>query len=323
MKKRKNNRGQMDTSFAWIFAIIVGAVILFLAIYGVSKFMNLAGTEQSAESAKQIDILLNPLESGYETGQKVVIYAPVETRIFSYCTLDDEFGKQKIQTLQNTYNKWTPTGVNITSRNKYIFTENPSEGKKFTVFSKQYEFPSENSYDFAFKVADLIYIIPYDKKYCFSDAPDEIKTEIKNLNAENLLAENCPEESRGICYNNEGADCYMEVDYNNGIGVVEKNSKEMHFNNDASMYAAIFSDYGLYECQMGRVMKRAEQLVAIYEEKSQLEKTQGCNSEMESDLFVFENILKNYENSENLYIVTNAAKQLNKQNGRAGECKLW
>lgn len=319
MKKR----GQLDTSFAWIFAIIVGGAILALSIYGVTKFTNLQRTEQSAESARQIDVLLNPLESGYESNQKINIIAPVETRIFSYCTLDEEFGKQKISVLEKTYDKWTPTGVNITSRNKYLFSENPAEGKKFVAFSKPYEFPSDNSYEFSFKVADLIYLIPYEEDYCFADAPDEIKTEINNLNSTNMKTENCAEESLKICFETDD-DCYAEVERSsNGVGTVKKYSKEMNFDSDSLMYAAIFSYKELYECQVSRIMKRAEQITLIYEGKSELEKKQGCNTGMDTDLIIFRNILNNYNNSEDLSVVGYEAKQLNKKNSFAGECRLW
>jgi len=36
----RNKKGAMDISFGWIFAVVVGAFILFLTIYGVIKFVN-------------------------------------------------------------------------------------------------------------------------------------------------------------------------------------------------------------------------------------------------------------------------------------------
>lgn len=320
MKKK----AQLDTSFAWIFAIIVGAVVLSLAIYGVYKFSNMQRTQQSAESSKQVDVYLDALESGYETGQKINLVAPVETRILSYCTLDQEFGRQKIQILEKTYDRWTQTGVNITSRNKYIFSENPIEGKKFIAFSKPYEFPSENSYEFSFKIADLIYLISSEDNYCFIDAPYEIEREIENLNADNLMTENCSEESLKICFDGNEDDCYAEVERNNnGNGIVTKYSKEMPFDSDALMYAAIFSYKELYECQLSRVIKRAEQLTLIYEEKARIEMTQGCTADMGANLAGFRSILHEYDYSNELYIISNEAKRINKQNSLSGECKLW
>ena len=66
----KNKKGELQFSFAWVFAILVGAFILFLAIFGVYKFMKIQGEIQDAETAKDIGILLNPLESSFETGKK-------------------------------------------------------------------------------------------------------------------------------------------------------------------------------------------------------------------------------------------------------------
>ncbi len=73
---------------------------------------------------------------------------PSETRIYNKCNTDGEFGRQIIKISQKSFDKWTETDVDVGFSNKYIFSENYVEGKKFYIFSKPLDFP--------FKISDLI-----------------------------------------------------------------------------------------------------------------------------------------------------------------------
>jgi hypothetical protein len=318
--KSKTKKGQMNISFGWIFAIIVGGIILALTIYGVTKFTGIQGVQRSAETSRSIDVLLNPLESGFETGQKVLISNSAETRIYLQCDLQGSLGRQRIQTIQKSFNTWSEAGPILTSLNKYIFSERVIEGRNFVAFSKPFEFPSENTYEFPFKVADLIYLVPESKNYCFIDAPTNIEREITDLKIDNFIFGECPSNSIKICFSNSG-DCDVKVNYNSGI--VERDSNISYFETDSLMYAAIFADNENYECQVKRVMKRAEQISLIYIEKSRIENEAGCRGNLENELILFNNILKNFESSRDLKIVGEEAKRINKLNSLEGDCKLW
>ena len=45
----KNKKGFLDISFSWIFAFLIGAMILVGAVYGVNKFSSVKNIENSAE----------------------------------------------------------------------------------------------------------------------------------------------------------------------------------------------------------------------------------------------------------------------------------
>lgn len=318
---KKNKSGQLDTSFGWLFAIVVGGFILFLAIFGVMKFINIQKTVQSAETGKSISVLLNPLETGFESGEKVLISSSVETRIIMQCDTQGTFGKQKIQTLQKSLGDWSDTGVNIVLKNKYIFSNTSLEGESFYAFSKPYEFPVENDYDSAFKIADLIYLTSADEIYCFYNPPSDIETELGNLNIENILIDSCTTKGTKVCFDSGESNCDIKVGYDSGT--IIKNSTKMYFDGDALMYAAIFSTPEIYECQVERFMKRANLLLQLYYEKNRIESIQGCSSDVASSLNQLSVIIDNYENSSSLVSVSDAAKKLNKLNGNAGDCKLW
>src|SRR3990167_8873867 len=101
MKKRG-----LEFSFAWLFAIIVGAFILFLAIFASVKIIKTSETELDAKTGKEFGFLLNPLETGVESASSSSITMPVESRIKNGCSLQGNFGRQTIQLSQKSFNKW-------------------------------------------------------------------------------------------------------------------------------------------------------------------------------------------------------------------------
>lgn len=308
----KNEKGFLQISFAWMFAIIIGAFILFLAIFASTKIFKTEQLSSDAETAKEIGVLLNPLETGFETGKTTSIKLPSETRIHNRCNNDGFFGRQIIRVSQKSFDEWSDTNVNVGFSNKHIFSENYVEGKKFFIFSKPFNFP--------FKVADLIYITSSEKKYCFSNAPKEIENEISNLNQENLFSDNCPEESIKVCFDSS-ANCDIVVNY--GGRYVDKNNERMYFYSNSLMYAAVFSDKEIYECQLKRVMQRGEQLALIYKDKAQFISREGCTTNLNQELLELSNLENQLGDSQNLnnYMV-NLANELEAKNNLE-ECKLW
>ena len=239
-----NNKAYLQISFAWTFAIITGIFILFLAIYSVTKLVGVSQYELDTKTAKNLGVLLNPLETSFETGKTTPITIAAETRIYNKCNLYGNFGNQIIQVSQKSFNKWPEPAEKISFSNKYIFSEDYVEGKKFYIFIKPFEFP--------FKVSDLIYITSSDKEYCFIDAPEDIEDELSSLNQNNLVIKNCSSDSVNVCFGG-GMDCDVKVSY--GMGSVKKDGNTIYFEGDALMYAAIFSEKDLYECQLQRLMK--------------------------------------------------------------------
>jgi len=309
-------KGFLQIPFAWLFAIIVGAFILFIAIYSSVKISDIGKTEIDYKTSKEIGILLNPLETGFETGKTTSITMPAETRIYNKCNNKGFFGKQTIKVSQKTLNEWTYTDVNAGFSNKYIFSENYAEGKDFYLFSKPFEFP--------FKVSDLIYLTSSKKKYCFIDSPEEINDEISVLKQKNLFSDNCPsdDETVRVCFGSSSGNCGISVDYNQGSGYVKKNNEKMYFETDALMYAAIFSEPEIYECQLKRLMQRVESLTLLYRDKAEFASQAGCNSNLNQDLIMLNNLAGNLENSLFLSGIIRIAEEIKDKNDLA-ECKLW
>ena len=312
----KNKKGFLEFSFTWLFAIIVGAIILGGAIYAVTKLVKTSQVESDVTAGTEIEILLNPLETSFEDVKTTTITTPAETRIYNICEEPEPdviFGKQKIRVTQMSFNKWTETQQEVGFENKYIFSENYSQGKNFYVFSKQFNFP--------YKTADLIYITPSTKKYCFVDAPEEIEDEIKQMKQANLVIENCSGKKNftQVCFETT-KNCNIEVNYDEKS--VSKNGYKIYFETDALMYAGIFSSKEIYECQVSRLVSRTSELANIYAQKQNLISINGCESSILNDLVVFQSLLNSFESSENLASIKNVADEIDIQN-EMGVCRLW
>ena len=309
----KNKNGFLEIPFAWLFSIVVGVVILFLAIFLTVRVTQTQETRLDATTAKEIGILLNPLETSFETAKTTSLILPKESRIYNRCTNDGYFGRQILRLSQQSFNKWTDTEIDVGFSNKYIFSENFTEGKKFLIFSKTFSMP--------FKVSDVVYLTSSEKKYCFVDAPMEISEELKNLNQENIIVGNeCPANSARICFN---TDFNCEANINMASKYVDKMGKRMYFNDDTLMYAAIFSNQELYECQFKRLMMRWEQLALIYGEKEGIISNEGCSSSIRTNLVVLGSRISGIRNSFDLNPeLIEGINDLRSKND-AASCKLW
>jgi len=312
-----NKKAFLNISFAWLFAIIVGAFILFLAIFASTKIIKTSETQIDAETAKEIGILLNPLETGFETGKVSSISLPSETRIYNRCNNNGFFGRQIIKVSQKSFDRWTDTDMDIGFSNKYIFSEEYVEGKKFYLFSRPFDFP--------FKVSDLIYIVSSEKNYCFSGVDgnkelNDITDEISALNQKNFFLKECPENSVMVCFSGNSEQC--DVIVNIAGKYVQKNNEISYFEGDSLMYAAIFSDKSVYECQLKRLMQRTESLALLYKDKADFVSGKECNSNLNSELLVLNNLANSLSSSSNLASVSYAVEEIKKKNNLAN-CKIF
>ena len=308
-----NKQAQLQISFGWLFAIIVGAFILFIAIYAAANFISMGEEASTARTGKEIGALLNPLETGFESGRSVPLTMPLETRIHNQCDSGiGNFGQQRIRISQLSLNKWTETQVDSRFVNKYIFSEDIVQGNDFFVFSKPFFFP--------FKVSDLIYLTSADKTYCFHNPSTEIKTELNFLNQPNLIVNSgtgCPENSVKVCFSSS-MDCDIKV--NELSKSVEKRGQIVYYETDALMYAAIFSDSRTYECNVNRLMKRTKELTFLYHEKEETLKAIQCDPYV--NVITLASVIEGINESQKLNIATYTVRDITNKNAVTPH-RLW
>ncbi len=300
----------LQISFSWLFAIIVGGVILFLAFFASSKIITQGQYTVDTTTAKQLGILTNPLEMGFESAEKNTISLPSNTRMFNSCENQGTFGKQQISFSQKSFGKWSEPGSKVSFENKYFFSNSNISSKMLILFSKPFEFP--------FKVTDLVIIIPLEESYCFVDSPSEVKGDVSNLGLENVEFENCSKGSQRVCFS-KGSGCEQIVDYKTNS--ILKGQERIYFSGDGLMYAGIFSEKEIYECQVQRLMKRVEALSKIYQDKESL-LVGKCNSNLGSSLELLKSQAEGLKSSQDLLSIEKTANSIRDLNGGA-ICRLW
>lgn len=309
------NKKAIEFSFAWIFAILVGATIIFLAIYAASRFIVNERNTIDSEIGKKIEILLNPLGTGLESGKLNKIELGSEARIFNTCKDIGNFGVQEISVATKSglgKSGFGSPGAPSSFYDKYLFSESFVQGKSFYLFSKPFEFP--------FKIADLIFIWPADKKYCFVNPPREIEEEMRALNPLGInfsySEDECDEKSTKVCFGKSGCDVDVDIDSES----VLKNEERIYYSG-ALVYGAIFSDVKLYECQVKRVMKRASEIALLYVSESQYLSGKGCSSNLDNLLIDYANKAR-IGDSSGIKSVESVKKEVENRN-EALSCKLF
>ena len=331
------NKRAFEMSFGWLFALIVGAFILFFAIFLTTRIGQVSEYEIDTTTAARIGVLLNPIETSFASGISTYMILPSETRIFNECELEsesnseDKFGIQRISLSQLSRGKWSEPGGRVGFNNKYIFSTGIVQGKRFELFSKPFEFP--------FKVANVIYMTSSEKNYCFRNPPEDIEIEINSLQQKNLGANNCTfasseaNETVNVCFGGGGSNargCDINVYYKEGgfgelsEGYVEKSagSEKVFFVGDALMYGAVFADNEIYSCQTSRLMKRLNILTEIYIDKSKFLAGKQCTSGLEGELTILANSALEYKSDVDLISMKSFVEDLDEKNFEV-ECKLW
>jgi hypothetical protein len=88
------------------------------------------------------------------------------------------------------------------------------------------------------------------------------------------------------------------------------------------MYAALFSDKDLYECQVKRLIKRASSLTDLYREKLLLSSYSDCSTDILSNLDIFASYLDFFNNSKDFQNSFSMLNELNSKN-QYSICRLW
>jgi hypothetical protein len=310
-------RGQFN--FAWMFAIIVGGAILVLAIFGAVRSGDTLRYQSDTEIAKSISIISDPLQAGFGEGSFGRIIFRQETRINNIC-LGGGFGKNDISvsTRSEVGKEWNLPGGATSIHNKYIFSPEKSVGLDYYVFSKPFIFPYE--------VSDLIFMTS--DNYCFMNAPDEVADNIIGLNILNIEVDNCTlENSINVCFGG-GGDCDIIVYGSCGSGCGSIYDEGTVSNSDGDMkyvgnlmYAAIFSDKSVYDCNVERLLYRTSKIAEEFSEKADLMDARGCNTNLKSDLFVWGGLTVNASSNDLLALSSMSDNMDNKNNREL--CGIW
>lgn len=314
-----------EMPFSWLFAMIAGAFIIFIAIYTASRLITTEQSFGSTTAAKDISNLLNPITNGVTSAasQKPIQFTK-ETRLYFNCekpgprSINQIFGREIISFSEKSgfLSSWTKPGANISRYNKYVFSDNIEQGKIFYIYSKPF---------FAgFRVDDIIMMTA--KDYCFVAPPQAIGEEIamlgmKNINSSNSI-QGCKKGSVSVCFGDSGSGCNISVigECTAGIGEckteydfgrVEKNGETLYYFGNL-MYGAIFSSSRIYECNVARLTSKIHELALIYKDKLEILKTRGCDSNNAQNFASLEEETKTIDSSQKFSQLYPRLKQMDK-----------
>jgi len=309
---KKNKKG-FEFGFSWIFVIIVGAAILFLAIYFAVKFVGTSKDVKNTQIAYEVNNLLIPVVTNLDETRTSGMKFNVNTRFYNNCGRNGNFGYQaiSISTKSEIGEKWSKPAEQARAFDKYIFSSSVEEGKELEFFPKSFNMP--------FKIGDLIFLWSKNDRYCFVNPWNEIKEDLELFKSESInitdsLSE-CSKESIKVCFGNEV--CDIKVEENR----VRKDKKSLYYY-DSLVYGAIFADHEIYECQVERLMKRAFELSLLYREKSDFLDSNGCSSGLREDLIIYANRTILVNESSKLISIQNMAEVMEMKNDDL-YCELW
>ena len=243
--------------FGWLFALIIGGVILFLAISFSGQIIGTGTQQTQAELTRSIDTLLNPFASieGAKVSLSKPVSLPEKTEVNFSCSsrLDSQTMSLKLKRGEKPFT--------YQIKNKYIFSESFNE-KELWVFAKPFEMP--------WRVDDLIYIIS--KKYCFINPPENIKKELQEINSSKIIVSsssaNC-KDYMTVCWIGK---CNISV---TDSTVTPKGGNPLFYLDDSTMYAAIFGP-SQYNCNIERLRTRLGVQTEIFIAKTDILIQQGC-----------------------------------------------
>ncbi len=301
------NKKALEMSFTFIFSIVAGAVILFLAIFLASKLISTIQVKNDQQTSAQLSILLDPLETSLESGISRDLLFSSEITIYNdKCSAYGNFGEQLIGVSSSSFGREASPSDRKPQYDKYIFSEEVEQGKEFYIFSKPFKMP--------FKISDLIIVLS--KDYCFVNAPEDIEDEMHGLGIYRLNftdnREACPKGSKMVCFSGAfGCDINVHGDLESGF--VSKQESNLYYTGSL-IYPAIFSSPEVYECNIKRLMLRISSLCSIYQDKIRIMQKRGIESVLDSHLMQLSSLAKNLKSSQGLGTIKEKADEIEKIN---------
>jgi len=263
---KQNKKGDI---FQWLFASLVGAVIIFIALYGVYRYINIERYRYDIELAKSLDVLMNPFETSLLEAQALQVKMPSETEFSIECNYEG-FGTQLIEmkTRSGVGKPWQGYSKPITINNKYIFTSK-EKGKELYIFSKSLKLP--------FKL-DLIYALL--NEYCFVTQPSQASEHIqKELKLLNITKVNVVKNKKDCENNSIVVELDVSCEYNceeTLEGYVKKDDEKIRVKGAALLYGAAFSSPEDYYCNTRRIAYRIGMLAMLHAKKADELGANGC-----------------------------------------------
>lgn len=274
--------------FAWIFSIIIGALILFFAFFFITQYTTKIGSpKKQITLAKSINLLLEPFSAIGSLAEMrgEIIEFPKDIYVEFGC--DKDYNEIKAKEIKHKY-------FDLTEKvyDKFIFA------KKITTKSKTKFFAFSLPIKIPFYASTAIVIVVNDT--CVGSLNEEYKENLEEIY--NSLKDNVDVKINFTCYSENP---YSDLD---GFAV-----------------AYLFSDAQNFNCNLERILNRAINIAEIYKKKAELLQAKGCDmGNIIYALDVYINKTKKFIQNKNKNELLLAIQQLNEANDNLDfNCKLF
>ncbi|MBM3230130.1 hypothetical protein FJZ22_00535 [Candidatus Pacearchaeota archaeon] len=300
-----------EFSFSWLFSLLVGALILILAIYGVQTLVGQERTISDSQTAQQLSGLLSPLQTSVETSlrpQPIIFPQPTEI------TLGCARGASTVQTRAlATIGRNNAPGYAQETSGVAVFGNTTLIGTKVHSLIVPFVFP--------YKISDLVII--WTTPLCLVQAPETVLQTFGSDNASVYSVRTsvaCRKGSRVICFD-ETRGCDVTVDQY--LKRVTSEGKSLYYEG-ALLYGALVTPSALYECQVRSLLHRGVELTSLYAEKSALlsARGEGCSTAVGALTASYGALLRATNSSKQLAGLAEQAEALADEE-QASICSLW
>lgn len=298
-------RGAID--FTTLVAIIIGAAILIIVIYGTIRGVSKQGYQSNSAAAKELENLLNPLQAGFADCKKGEISFNERVDIKNVCE-NYSFGESKLSL--KSYGEDELYGVAVGTSSNYVFSKAKMDAETLYTYSCSFNFP--------YKVADYIVLIPDSIDYCFEGASEDVKELLEPFDYPTVYFEDCEDDLENFVQVGSGGTIdVISLESDLAYGYVVKGDDKLYFVKD-TLIPAIFSDSSIYNCVLERLLYRDSILANLYAEKGYLMNLRDCSNSMSSNLQLWKNQL----GSSSLGNLFDMSVELDKLNDGAS-CRIW
>ncbi len=304
-------RRGFEFSFSWLFSLIVGALILILAIYGVSTFVGQERTISDSETAQALSGLLSPLQTSVETSFRPnPIIFPQPTEITLECTRD----ASSVQTRAlSSIGRNSVPGYAQETAGVAVFGNTTLTGTTVHSLVVPFLFP--------YKISDLV--IVWTQPLCLVSAPEAVLDTFGSDNHSVQAVQQvrgCRKGTRIICFD-QTQGCDVAVD--SYLRRVTTGGKSLYYEG-ALLYGALVASPQVYECQIGVLMHRGAALADLYAGASALigAHGEGCSTAVGTSVVQYGRSLRSTNSSKQLAGLAEQAEILGTDE-RSSICSLW
>jgi len=310
-------------AFAWLFSIIIGAAILFLAFFFVTQYgKQVAQPQEQVGLGSGINMLLEPFTAvgSLVEAKGSILEFTSNVYIEFGCNSVNDYSEIKAK-------KATHKTFDLTKNayDKYIFSNiiTTQEKESLLAFSVPIKEPFYIATPTIITKGNYCFVgLPFQYKNILESIDDNINETKYNFNYTSSQG-SCPAGYTKVCFSLSGCDININcLDASCNYGSI---NDKFWFNE--LVFAGIFSKSETYNCNLDRILERAKKVAFIYKQKSLNLQNKGCAmGGMVSALDAFTAAIDNFKankNANNLASLYSSISQIqNINSGLNGDCRI-